>query len=248
MLLAPFIPVLLALGTGGYLFWNHVQQGVLGRLTLLSASSARIVELFLDDFLGDLAMAQVHLAEYPESTAMHDIFDRLSVKHKGLLDIALVDPEGLVKEYAGPSVYTGTHIVPGQWLDEALQRGSSVSGVISGQMGLPHCIVALRYNSGDGPLIIRASLDLEIFAQMLMDVRDGGSELFLVNREGEVIAGSGGQILTRERGLVEHVFMERVGTAFHDSHSDTAYSSVVLRHGGWILAARKQMGSVFQRD
>jgi len=245
MLLAPFIPVLLALGTGGYLFWDHVQQGVLSRLTLLSASSARIVELFLDDFLGDLAMAQVHLAEYPESTAMRDIFDRLSFKHKGLLDIALVDPDGLVKEYAGPRVYTGTHIVPGQWLDEALQRGSSVSGVISGQMGLPHCIVALRYNSGDGPLIIRASLDLEIFAQMLMDVRDGGSELFLVNREGEVIAGSGGQILTRERGLVEHVFMERVGTAFHDSHSDTAYSSVVLRHGGWILAARKQMGSVF---
>lgn len=245
MLLAPFIPVLLALGTGGYLFWNHVQQGALSRLTLLSAGSARVVDLFLDDFLGDLTMAQGHLSEHPDAIGLRDVFDRLSVKHKRLVDVALVDQDGLVKAYVGPSVYTGTHIVPGQWLDEALQRGSSVRGVISGQMGLPHCIVALRLASGDEPLILRASLDLEIFAQMLMDVRDGGTELFLVNREGEVIAGSGGQILTRERGLVEHVFMERVGTAFHDSRSDTAYSSVVLRHGGWILAARKQMGAIF---
>jgi signal transduction histidine kinase len=245
MLLAPFIPVLLALGTGGYLFWTHVQQGALGRLTLLSANSARVVDLFLDDFLGDLAMAQVHLAEHPDSKGLRDVFERLVVKHNRLVDVALVNPDGLVKAYAGPSVYTGTHIVPGQWLDEALQRGSSVSAVISGQMGLPHCIVALRINAGDEPLIMRASLDLEIFAQMLMAVRDGGTELFIVNREGEVIAGSGGQILTRERGLVEHVFMERVGTAFHDSHSDTAYSSVVLSHGRWILAARKQMGAVF---
>ncbi|MDY0225373.1 MAG: ATP-binding protein [Desulfomicrobium apsheronum] len=245
MLLAPFIPVLLALGTGGYLFWNHVQQGALSRLTLLSTGSARVVDLFLDDFLGDLTMAQVHLSEHPDSNGLRTVFDRLSVKHKRLVDVALVDPDGLVKAYVGPSVYTGTHIVPGQWLDEALQRGSSVSGVISGQMGLPHCIVALRLTSGDEPLILRASLDLEIFAQMLMDVRGGATELFLVNREGEVIAGSGGQILTRERGLVEHVFMERVGTAFHDSPSDTAYSSVVLRHGGWILAARKHMGAIF---
>ena len=91
-------------------------------------------------------MAQVHLSEHPDSIGLRDFFDRLSVKHKRLVDVALVDPDGLVKAYVGPSVYTGTHIVPGQWLGEALQRGSSVSGVISGQDGPAslHCGVAVK--------------------------------------------------------------------------------------------------------
>jgi signal transduction histidine kinase len=244
MLLAPFIPVLLALGTGGYLFWNHAQQSVLDTLTLLSTYNARVVDRFLDDFLGDLAMARVQL-EYPDSAGLRFIFETLAVKHKGLVDVALVSPKGLVLAYAGPSVYKGTHVVPGRWLDEALERGSSISSVVSGQMGLPLCIVALRVNAGDEIVVMRASLDPAVFTSLFTVGRGEGIDLFLVNPDGEVVAGSGGQVLTRDRALVEHVFMERVGTAFRDSLSDAAYASTVMSHGGWILGARKHCGTLF---
>jgi len=244
MLLAPFIPVLLALGTGGYLFWNHAQQSVLDTLTLLSAYNARVVDRFLDDFLGDLAMARVQL-ESPDSAGLRVVFETLSVKHKGLVDVALVSPKGMVLAYAGPSVYKGTHVVPGRWLDEALERGNSISSVVSGQMGLPLCIVALRVNAGDDVVVMRASLDPAVFTGLFTVGRGEGVDLFLVNPDGEVIAGRGGQVLTRDRALVEHVFMEHVGTAFRDSLSDAAYSSTVMSHGGWILGARKQCGTVF---
>ena len=245
MLLAPFIPVLLALGTGGYLFWNHVQQSALDRLTLLAAYNARVVDRFLDDFLGDLAMTRIHLSDDPESAGLHAVFETLTVKHKGLVDVALVNPKGMVLAYAGPSVYKGTHVVPGRWLDEALERGRSVSSVVSGQMGLPLCIVALRFTIGDETFVMRASFNPEIFTSLFTVGRGEEVDLFLVNPEGEVIAGSGGQVLTRDRALVEHVFMERVGTAFRDSLSDAAYSSTVMSHGGWILGARKLCGAFF---
>jgi signal transduction histidine kinase len=245
MLLAPFIPVLLALGTGGYLFWNHAQQGVLDRLTLLSEYNARVVDRFLDDFLGDLGMAGLQLPGHLDASGLDGVFKTLAAKHKGLVDIALVNSKGVVLAYAGPRVYKGTHAVPGRWLDEALERGRSVSSVLSGQVGFPLCVVALRFNAGDETFVLRASLDTEIFPSLFTLGRGEDVDLFLVNPEGEVIAGSGGQVLTRDRALVEHVFMDRVGAAFRDSLSDAAYSSTVMSHGGWILGARKQSGAFF---
>lgn len=245
MLLAPFIPVVLALGTGGYLFWNHAQQGVLDRLTLLSSHYAYVLDSYMDDCLADLSLVEGQLWPHPDSSVLREILDRLTAKHKEVVDVALVDAEGVVHAYAGPSVYKGTHVVPGRWLDEALERGSSISGVMAGQLGLPHYVMAKRFSHFDKTFILRVSLDPEVFTRMLMSVREEGIDVFLINRKGEVIAGSGGQVLTRERELVDPVFLDRIGTAFWDPLSNAAYSSRVMRNAGWILAARKYSPSVY---
>lgn len=245
MLLAPFIPVVLALGTGGYLFWNHAQQGVLDRLTLLSTHYAYALDSYMDDCLADLSLVEGQLSPHPDSSVLREILDRLTAKHKEVVDVALVDAEGVVQAYAGPSVYKGTHVVPGRWLDEALERGSSISGVMAGQLGLPHYVMAKRFSHFDKTFILRVSVDPEVFTRMLMSVREEGIDVFLINRKGEVIAGSGGQVLTRERELVDPVFLDRIGTAFWDPLSNAAYSSRVMRNAGWILAARKYSPSVY---
>jgi signal transduction histidine kinase len=245
MLLAPFIPVVLALGTGGYLFWNHAQQGVLDRLTLLSTHYAYALDSYMDDCLADLSLVEGQLSPHPDSSALRKILERLTAKHKEVVDVALVDAEGVVQAYAGPSVYKGTHVVPGRWLDEALERGSSISGVMAGQLGLPHYVMAKRFSHFDKTFILRVSLDPEVFTRMLMSVREEGIDVFLINRKGEVIAGSGGQVLTRERELVDPVFLDRIGTAFWDPLSNAAYSSRVMRNAGWILAARKYSPSLY---
>lgn len=245
MLLAPFIPVVLALGTGGYLFWNHAQQGVLDRLTLLSTHYAYALDSYMDDCLADLSLVEGQLSPHPDSSVLREILDRLTAKHKDVVDVALVDAEGVVQAYAGPSVYKGTHVVPGRWLDEALERGSSISGVMAGQLGLPHYVMAKRFSHFEKTFVLRVSLDSEVFTRMLMSVREEGIDVFLINRKGEVIAGSGGQVLTRERELVDPVFLDRIGTAFWDPLSNAAYSSRVMRNAGWILAARKHSPSLY---
>ena len=245
MLLAPFIPVVLALGTGGYLFWNHAQQGVLDRLTLLSTHYAYALDSYMDDCLADLSLVEGQLSPHPDSSVLREILDRLTAKHKEVVDVALVDAEGVVQAYAGPSVYKGTHVVPGRWLDEALERGSSISGVMAGQLGLPHYVMAKRFSRAQEVFVLRISLDPEVFTRMLMSVREEGIDVFLINRKGEVIAGSGGQVLTRERELVDPVFLDRIGTAFWDPLSNAAYSSRVMRNAGWILAARKYSPSLY---
>ncbi|AMD93160.1 sensor histidine kinase [Desulfomicrobium orale] len=238
LLLAPFVPVVLALGTGGYLFWNHVQQGGLDSLSLLARSHARMVDSYLDDCLGDLALVEGRFAG-GDKVEMRSVLENLQRKRGGITDVALVDQNGSVRGYAGPGVFKGTHTVPGRWLEEALERGSSVSGVMAGQMGLPYTVIARRISMGGEPFVLRASLDPEVFTRMVMDVREDGTEVFLVTRKGEIIAGSEGQTLIRERELFGPAFWDRVGGAFLDDRSGAAYASRVLKHAGWIVAVRE---------
>lgn len=246
MLLAPFIPVVLALGTGGYLFWSHAQQGVLDRLTLLSSHYVYMLDRYMEDCFGDMTLVGAGLSVNSSSADLREMLQDLTSKRKEILDVALVDSQGIVRAYAGPNVYKGTHVVPGLWLDEALERGSSISGVMSGQLGLPHFVMSKRFSQEDQAFVLRMSLDPDVFTQMLTNVREDGVDVFLINRKGEVVAGSGGQVLTREQALVDPVFLSRIGTAFWDPISNAAYSSRVMRHAGWILAARKHSPSLYR--
>jgi signal transduction histidine kinase len=243
MLLAPFVPVVLALGTGGYLFWSHDQQGTLDRLAFLSSHYVTVLDRYLEDCLGDLALAGVETGGgTPE---LRGTLERLRGKHPEIMDAALLDQDGTTLAYAGPSVYRGSHIRPGRWLAEAFERGTGVGDVAAGQLGLPHFALARRLELDGRPFVLRVSLDPEVFNRVLTDVLTEGVSVFVVNREGQVVAGSGGQILTRERELLGPVFPDRIGQVFRDARSGAAFASSVMNHGGWILAVREPAASVF---
>ena len=242
MFLAPFVPVVLALGAGGYLFWSHARQVTLDRLALLSSHYVILLDSHLEDCLGDLELAGVAVVDgAPE---LRGTLERLRGKHPEIMDAALLGQDGTLLAYAGPSVYRGSHISPGLWLEEALERGASVGDVAAGQLGLPHFALARRIALDERPVVLRVSLNPEVFTRVLADVRADGVDVFLVNREGQVVAGQGGQVLTRDRGLLEPVFPDRIGRAFRDPESGIAFASGVMGHGGWILAVREQSSSV----
>ena len=242
MLLAPFVPVVLALGAGGYLFWSHARQVTLDRLALLSSHYVSVLDSHIEDCLGDLELVGVEVVD--GAPGVRGTLARLRRKHPEIVGAALLAQDGTMLAYAGPSVYKGAHITPGLWLEEALERGASVGDVAAGQLGLPHFALSRRIALNERPVVLRVSLNPEVFASILTDVRADGVDVFLVNREGQVVAGKGGQVLTRDRGLLGPVFPDRIGQAFRDPESGTAFASGVMGHGGWILAVREQSSSV----
>jgi signal transduction histidine kinase len=241
LLIAPFVPVVLALGTGAYLFWSHVQQGTLDRLGLITSRHVAALDRYIGDCLGDLSLMQGLAVR----GSLRDVLDSLEGKRREVVDVALVDEDGAVLDYAGPRVYKGGHVLPGRWLEETLERGASVSGVMSGQMGLPHVVLARRLELDGKAVVLRVSLDSEVFSRLLEDVRTEGVEILLMSREGEVISGSGAQVLTRDREVAGPVLPDRVGQAFRDPASGAYYASGVMRYGGWMLLAREQAPTVF---
>lgn len=239
LLLAPFIPVLLALGTGGYLFWNHVQQARLDRLALHAAHHVATLDGFLEDCLGDLSLIEGQLTVGSDSDALWAALERLKLKHRDVVDLALVDQDGSVQAYAGPKVYRGTHVQLGPWLKEALERGDSVGGIMSGQLGLPHFVLARRLDTFPRAAVLRMSLSPEAFSRILMANRVKGVEIFLASQDGEFVAGSGARASTPGNDLISPVFSDRIGMAFRDSESNAVFASGIVRHGGWILVARE---------
>ncbi len=245
MLFSPFIPVLLALGTGGFLHVRHAQQAALEWISRLSEDHAAVFDAYVDDCIGDLALVDPLLPDVSDAARMKHVLSVLQLKRKEILDIAVLDASGQVVSYAGPVLFKGTHITADGWLAEALERGSGVGDVRTGQMGVAHYAVARRVTRGESAYVLRASLDPEAFGRMLREVRDDGLDIFLINRDGELIAG-GGQILTRERELSTPVFWDRVGTAFIDPQTGLAHASRVMRHAGWVLAVRGHSVSLFK--
>lgn len=243
LLIAPFVPVVLALGTGGYLFWSHVQQDSISRLSFLATQYVDVLDRYLDDCLGDLALVQDRVRT--DENVLRDVLDTLHDKRGEVVDIALVDQDGEVLAYAGPRVYKGGHVLPGRWLEEALERGSSVSGVMAGQMGLPHFVLAWRLTLDGRTAVLRVSVDSGALNRVLTGTRVSGVDVLLVGRDGEIMAGSGGQILTRDRDLPGPVFPERVGSAFLDQESGVSYASGVMRNGGWVVVTRESAPTLF---
>lgn len=247
MFLAPFIPVALALGTGGYLFFQYAHANMLERLSIQSKHYTSVVDTYIDERIKDLADLDAAFSTAQlDSALLEQALRQLSATHTEFLDLAIIDQNGRVHFYAGPSVFKGTHIESGQWHEDALRRGVSVSGVIAGQMGIPHWVVAKRMVGHAGSYVLRIALDAGIFTRLIMDMRDDGVEVFLLNSTGEIIAGSGGQIMTRSQEFPSATVHEYLGSSFWDDRTQTAYSSRALQHGGWFMVARKPASSMLR--
>lgn len=242
MFLAPFIPVALALGTGGYLFFHYSHVSLLDRLADQSRQYATTLDIYIEERISDLADLEAVLSTTELSTAlMETALRHVSAHHPEFLDIAVVDQDGSTLFYAGPRVFKGTHIEPGKWHEDALRRGLSVSGIFTGPMGIPHWILARRMAGHGGSHILRISVDAAALTQVIMRMREKGVEIFLTNHTREIIAGSGSQIMTKSEDMTEALFRASLDNPVLDEHTQAAFSSRALHHGQWFLVARKSV-------
>jgi len=248
MLLAPFIPVVLALGTGGFLYWQTLQQTQFDQLALTATCYAKLTDNYLEGCLADLQLLEKHILANPKTPDLRTALLALQSVHKDFVDLALIDLDGAVLAYAGPFVFKGSHISPGKWFNEAIERGQSISDVQTGLMGVPHFLVAHRIDTEDGAMILRVAVDPVGLNASFTSLRDMPGDILLTSRDGAVIAGSGGQVLTQDRVLSKPLFLERVGSVFVDSESETVYASHQLRTVNWILAVRAQVSTPLKND
>lgn len=245
MFLAPFIPVALALGTGGYLFFQYSHMTLLDRLAAQSRQYTTILDTYIEERISDLADMETVLSE-AELTAerVETTLHHASANHPEFLDLAIVDQDGTTLFYAGPRVFKGTHIEPGKWHEDALRRGLSVSGVFTGPMGIPHWILARRMSGHGGSYTLRVSVDAAVLSQVIMRMREKGVEIFLTNHTGDSIAGSSSQIMTKNQDFTEALFRESLENPIWDERTQAAFSTQALRYGQWFLVARQSAAAL----
>lgn len=244
MLLVPLLPVLIALGTGSYVHSTYVHKNDLSHVSQIANSLSTTIDRYIHDCLGDLSLIGSSVFNIQNISNLKNILEIIQNKRKEILDIALIDAQGSVISYAGPVLFTGAHIIPGDWFAQALERGFGVGDVQIGQMGVPHFVLACRVLHDEQVYVLRIALDISVFDQILRGMREESVEIFLTNAEGELLAGDG-QVLTRERNLPQLENWSRQGRVFFDSDTGQAQASRVMSQIGWILTVRKHAALTF---
>jgi len=118
---------------------------------------------------------------------LNNIFNLFKREFGEMVDIGIIESNGIQRVYAGPFNLTGKDYSRHDWFLKALSKGYYVSDVFSGYRNIPHFAIAVKKNipSKGSFCILRATIDLDSLTNRIQAMGLKGSEdAFLINNRG----------------------------------------------------------------
>ena len=203
MLLITMVPLSLVAGLSFYRYQELTQVEAANSIQWHAESSLRSLEVFLDRLKDSLHVIanSYDLPELVEPAKLDRLFADLKTKHQGLVDLSIIDPDGIQVGYAGPYNLRGKnyHYIP--WYNKALTRKVFVSEVFFGFRNVPHFVVAVTKKEGNGYWVLRASIDTDTLDQFLFSIStELAEDIFLIDQDGQL------QTSSRHYGRIHDTF------------------------------------------
>ncbi len=182
------IPLLLITTINYYLYQQSFQKEITQPIQRITAITKRSLESFLEERIA--AAKYVASRERPEdlfdSEKLAGIFSRMRQSFGGIVDIGVLDSEGIMQTYVGPYDLYGKNYQDQDWFTKSLVRDVYVSDVFLGHRKIPHFIIAIKRDGAKGkPLIFRATVDIEGMVRQIQVVGlKRYSDAVLINRDG----------------------------------------------------------------
>jgi two-component system, NtrC family, sensor kinase len=218
------------------------------QIRLLANAQSHAVEVFLRERITLLAtIVETHtFDQLSRQEVLARIFGTLNRRSDmlGFVDLGVIDHTGMHQAYVGPFNLKGFNYEQQPWFGEAMTKGTYVSDVYMGFRLFPHFIIAVRGRSGEHQWILRATIDSEIFNQLVRMAQAGRSgDAFIINQagifqtqprfDGETLGNS--EIDPNRFSLgATLVAKKQVGqTTFY-------YAGAWLKNKSWLLVIRQQ--------
>lgn len=249
MLMACLLPLLL-LAVMTHLQFNHyARQMVLGQQERLVQNHRDFIESFLQSRTAELVAIT---NQYTLDQLMSRELDRLfGVFQQGTgiyTDIGLIDEHGRHLKYLGPYSLQGRDYSQAPWFMKLRSEDVVLSDVFLGYRGVPHFIIAVKRNTGNGFYVLRASLSTDYFSQLVERVRVGNTgEAFLLDRKGlyqtqpraggSLLKPSGYPYLEPHAGVFSHELSEAGRTEL--------FSDIWMAGDQWVLVFRQDKAEAF---
>lgn len=155
-------------------------------LRTLLENRRNAIDLFLDERISQLntltytnSFDQLKDEEY-----LNRIFSLMQSRSKSFVDIGIIDQDGSHAAYVGPYQLRGLNYKNEEWFHQTMIRRTFVSDVFTGFRKIPHFIIAVMRREGDKSWILRATIDTDIFDEMVKAAQVGQKgDAFVVNRE-----------------------------------------------------------------
>ncbi len=187
LLAASFIPLIL-IGGGMYYYASTViRQKTLEALTTEVRDHRDNIDRFLTERTLNLKIiaANHNLAAITRPGALEVIFDALQENLQCFTDLGIIDAKGDHLAYVGPYELMSKNYLDTTWFNSVMNQGIYISDVFLGFRKVPHFVIAVRQTDPGGTWILRATVDMKYFNEVVAKVAPDRRDIaYLINQKG----------------------------------------------------------------
>jgi len=253
MVVAPSVPFALVLLVGTYNFNAATREATVSRMVRIADDHRNAIQAFLDERHADLGFI-AHVWSFEglrRERALADVLRDLRRYAPAFVDLGVFDADGVLVAYEGPYELEGKVYSDAEWFRRVVERGTFISDVFLGYRESPHFVIAIAAGEGADRWVLRATIDPQLFTQIVERVHSGRTgEAYVLNREGvfQTARRSGGGLLEvapervgldeTSRGVFTTVGRDASGARF-------VWATTWLNDNHWLLVVRQEVGDAF---
>jgi two-component system NtrC family sensor kinase len=239
------VPLFIVVTISYFWFQSILKDDFRNQVKWQIENTEQSIEYFIDEKVSALRFlaSSYSYEQLSDQKMLTDIFSKFEKEFTGLVDLGLIDANGIQQAYAGPYPLTGKDYSNQEWFNEVVVRNVYVSDVFMGYRRLPHFAIAVKKDCPEKRTfcILRATIDMKILKRFAsaINLRDN-DDAFIINHEGIL------QTPSRYYGNVLNKFKLPVlapqrGVSVVDvkelDGSPAIFGYVPIRNSPWILSA-----------
>ncbi len=268
MIIVPLIPFVLVIVVGYFYSKISIETRTVESLQRIVEDHRQMIDTFLRERRANLEyiINTESFEALSRPRQLEFVFDNLQRISNAFVDIGLFNQDGLHVAYHGPHQLTGKLYKNEPWFAEVMQKGVHISDIFLGFRAYPHFIIAVARKENDRTWVLRATIDTQIFDNMVKRVRIGKTgEGYIINTAGyfQTEPRSGGKLLELDPNcalyLKHHDGIEAFisnGGGFGWLLSDLLlpgyknvflYATTWLQEKPWLLVVRQENHDAFDK-
>src|SRR4030066_562320 len=239
------VPLIIVVTISYFWFQSILKEDFRNQVKWQIENTEQSIEYFIDEKVSALRFlaSSYSYEQLSDQKMLTDIFSKFEKEFTGLVDLGLIDSNGIQQAYAGPYPLTGKDYSNQEWFNEVVVRNVYVSDVFMGYRRLPHFAIAVKKQCPEKGTfcILRATIDMKILKRFAsaINLREN-DDVFIINHEGIL------QTPSRFHGVVLNklklpVLAPQRGVSVVDvkelDGSPTIFGYVPIRNSPWILVA-----------
>jgi len=187
LLAAAFLPLLLLGGVIYVYTTDALKANAVETLRLQVQDHRSVIDQFLAERASALRLlaANVGFENLSNAGGLGRAFRSLQQELACFTDLGVIDSDGNHRAYVGPYDLLARNYREHFWFRPTVEKGIFISDVYLGYRQVPHFIIAVKQQEGEGFWILRATVDADFFERFVAaSAGDFKAEAYLLNREG----------------------------------------------------------------
>lgn len=176
--------------TISYFWFQHIlKEDFRNQVKWQIENTRQSIEFFVDEKVSALRFlaSSYTFEQLSDQKMLTDIFTKFEREFVGLVDLGVIDANGIQQSYAGPYPLKGKDYSNQEWFNEVVVRNVYVSDVFMGYRKLPHFAIAVKKECPERGTfcILRATIDMKTLKRFASNINlRENDDAFVINYDG----------------------------------------------------------------